>query len=217
MPDRQTPQVHTPQFIKVSTLRLLKMTLIFFMFTLKTLFSNLAFQDVNFGQSSSTDSAIITRSSPYNNSHGQTFINFSEIASKPWWREVDWGRSPDSLQHALSLKKFSMLALLLTFQYIAWTSWIIRSSTLSFLISHYSHWRGTLPKAFSSLTSASYWFLFFAKNFSCNCLVMNMACVVPHPGMNSSCISLIPFDFLICISATGSDIFITCFENLKPL
>ena len=66
MSDRQTPQVHAPHFIKVSTLRLLNLTLIFFMFTLKPLFSNMAFQDVNFQQSSSTDSVITTRSLPYN-------------------------------------------------------------------------------------------------------------------------------------------------------
>ena len=94
MPDRQTPQVHAPQFIKVSTLRLLNLTLVFFMFNLKPLFSNLAFQDVNFWQSSLTDTAIITRSSPYNNAHVQPFINASEIAStmmkRSWQRTEPW-------------------------------------------------------------------------------------------------------------------------------
>ena len=64
------------------------------------------------------------------------------------------------------------------------------SSSTSFLKAHHRTSLGTLSRAFSKSTNAKYKFhFFFAKYFSCNCLKIKMAFMVPHPSIEPNCIS----------------------------
>ena len=61
----------------------------------------------------------------------------------------------------------------------------------SFRMAHQMTFLGTRSNAFSRSTNAKYNFLFLARCFSCNCLRMNIASVVPRPGMKPNCMSSI--------------------------
>ena len=74
--------------------------------------------------------------------------------------------------------------------YIACTNRTIHSSMPSFRMAHQMTFLGTRSNA-SRSTNAKYNFLFLARCFSCNCLSMNIASVVPRPGMKPNCMSSI--------------------------
>ena len=79
------------------------------------------------------------------------------------------------------------LTLLLVLFYIACTNRTIHSSVLSFRMAHQMTFLGTRSNAFTRSTNAKYNFLFLARCFSCNCRSMNIASVVPRPGMKPNC------------------------------
>ena len=191
------------------------------MFTLNLLFCKLtSFHNVSLQQCSWTDSAIITRSSAYNNSQGHPVLNSWGNASRTKTKRSGLRTEPwctPTFRQKLSLKQFSIHTLLLALWYIAWPSWKIHLSTPSLLKAHQRICRGTLPKAFSRLTKAKYRFLFFAWNFSWYCLKINIASVVPCPCMNPNYISSVFIMLLIYFSTTLSSTFIIYSRDLRPL
>ena len=60
---------------------------------------------------------------------------------------------------------------------------------------------GALSKAFSKSTKAKYRCFFLLRNFFCICLRINIASVVPRPGIKPNCISSIFICLLICFSS----------------
>ena len=72
----------------------------------------------------------------------------------------------------------------------------------SFRMAHQMTFLGTRSNAFSRSTNAKYNFLFLARCFSCNCLSMNIASVVPLPGMKPNCMSSIEILSLMIFSIT---------------
>ena len=78
------------------------------------------------------------------------------------------------------------------------------SSTSSFLKADHATSLVTQLKAFSKSTIAKCKFFFFAKYFSCYCLKIKMAFVVPQPGIKVNCISSMP---TFCYINTTQELF----------
>ena len=76
----------------------------------------------------------------------------------------------------------------------------------------------TLSKAYSRSTKAIHNSFFFARYFSCICLTMNMASVVPFPEVTPNCIlSKVPLLFtFFSTSLSSRPTFITWSMNLIP-
>ena len=74
--------------------------------------------------------------------------------------------------------------------YMHQTTLIIHSSTPAFLRAHQITFLGTWSNAFSRSTKANQRSLPFAMYFSCNCLRMKKAFVLPRPGRKPNCIDV---------------------------
>ena len=108
------------------------------------------------------------------------------------------------------------LTLVLACLYIAITALTNYSSTPSFLMVHSTTFLGTLSKAFSRSTNAHHSSLCFPLYLSCNCLAINIAQVVPVPGLNPNYILSISTACLNLLSRTLSATFIPCSSSLMP-
>ena len=92
----------------------------------------------------------------------------------------------------------------------------MHSSMPHFPIAYQITFLGTRSNAFSRSTKAKYNFLFLAKYFSCNYLRMNIALVVPHPGMKPNCMSWYLFHHFF-MSFSGCSTLHGVNPNLKEL
>merc|ERR1711867_204570 len=169
-----TPNPHTPQgkFEVLFTLPLpysLHMTLVLPIFTLSPFFSISFFQFAILRLSSSSLSAINTRSSAYSNSHGNpsaaflvtaciTVINRNGLSTDPW--------CTPTLTSNSSLKPCSTLTAVFASWYVVITALIIHSLTPSLRSAHSTTFLGTLSKAFSRSTNPRYILLFLPRYFS---------------------------------------------------
>ena len=90
------------------------------------------------------------------------------------------------------------------------------SSAHRFLKAHQRTTLSIRSETFRKSTNAKYKF-FFTKYFSCNCLQIKMALVVPHFGMKPNCITSMSICCLINFSITLSTIFRVLSVNFSPL
>src|SRR5206468_1477367 len=129
---------------------------------------------------SPSDSAINTRSSAYNNSHGSphlncidsasnTIINNKELSTEPWCTPTFTSKS--SLMLSLTLTA------VFTSSYNDCITLTSHSSTFRFLRDHQRISLRTLSNAFSKSTKAIHSSFFLHRYLSCSCLTMNMASV----------------------------------------
>ena len=70
---------------------------------------------------------------------------------------------------------------------------------------------------FSRSTKVKYKSFFFARNLSCTIWVINIAPIVPFPGMNPNCMSSMLTASLMYFSITLSKTFMRWSSNFKPL
>ena len=117
--------------------------------------------------------------------------------------------------HSLTHPPYDLI-LVLTCLYMAITDLTNHSSTPNFLMAHSTTFLGTLSKAFSKSTNAHHSSLCFPLYLSCNCLAINIAWVVPVPGLNPNCILSIFTACLNLLSRTLSATFIPCSSSLMP-
>ena len=88
------------------------------------------------------------------------------------------------------------------------SKWIIYTTCIRPAMAHSTTFLGTLSKTFSRSTNTHQSSLCFPLYLSCNCLAINIAWVVPVPGLNPNCILSISTVCLNLLSRTLSATFL---------
>src|SRR5206468_1237713 len=203
-PFPHTPQGNFPDSSVTSEATLHFNTFVLAAFTISPFSSRPSFHDASLTNNSPSDSAINTRSSAYNNSHGSphldcidsasnTIINNKGLSTEPWCTPI------------------------FTSSYIDCITLTNHSSTFSFLRDHQRISLGTMSNAFSKSTKAIHSSFFLHRYLSCSCLTMNMASVVPLPLLKPNCIPSKHTLDLTFPSITLSNIFIAWSNSFIPL
>src|SRR3989442_5497225 len=138
-----------------------------------------------------------------------TMLNKIGLSTDPW--------CTPTLTSKLSLSSPFLLTAVVTPSYILLMTFTIHSSTPTCLKAHHKTSCGTLSKAFSKSTNAIHSSFCLPRNFSCTCLTIKIASVVPLPGLNPNCISSVFTVFLSRASITLSNTFNTCSLLFKQL
>jgi len=190
----QTPHGHITAFCITVCRSPLIITLVLFIFTLMPLFSTLSFHSLSLLIRSSSVSAITTRSSVYNNSHGKATLIYLDKASMTITNSKRLNAEPWCIATFTSNcysyhKLFLQLSL---HQHIDITANINHSSTSNLCIAYLITSLRTRQKAFSKSRSGSTAFI------------------------NPNCISSISICCWILCSKILSTTFVACSNNLIP-
>ena len=146
----QTAHGYSPELCKRSRPVPQIMTSVFPAFTLNPFFSMASFHIKSLLTHSSSESAMMTRSSAYRSSQGTPARNSRDKASSTMMKSR-W--TPTFNSNSL-LKPSPTRTRLRALAYILWTNRTIHSSTPSFLRAHQITFRGTRSNAFSRSTKA---------------------------------------------------------------
>ena len=135
------------------------------------LLSTKTFHSLRLLNTSSSVSAITITSSAYNNFHGKATVNYAEKAS--------W---PSQIAKNLMLNVFAYWPL-------PQNNYCYDKLFVQLLLYQHTHiitCVGTLPKGFSKSINSKYTFFPLPLNFSCICLTIKIASLVPSPFLNQN-------------------------------